>query len=112
MNELEDRSRQKELIELVTFPSSKHFPRTKVPLAGDDPLEDLMSEYGDADEDLENFYNEEQFLQQLGIDSQILDQQNHQGPDEYLVAQLQLLEEIAQRFKYYLDEIESVLPTR
>lgn len=118
MSEQEDRRRQREVIELITFPSSKNFPKEEREAApkryGDDPLEDLLHEFDDFEDmiDLPNdLLDPEELLEWLGFDP-ILLQGEEEGLDPLIHDQLKLLLEIGYRLKYYLDEIEQVLPTK
>ena len=115
MNEIEDRRRRKEIIELVTFPASKHYPKedkSKSAHSHGDPLEELLNEYSHLDDEItiETLLTEEQMLLTLGVDPEELDHLRQTDDESYSMAQLALLEDIALRLKYYLDEIESVLP--
>lgn len=118
MSEIEDRRRQREVIELITFPSSKNFPKearenTPKPY-GDDPLEDLLHEFDDFEDMMEgapDLLDPEELLEWLGFDPVLLHSEEN-NLDPLISDQLELLLEIGHRLKYYLDEIEQVLPTK
>jgi hypothetical protein len=118
MSELEDRRRQREVIELITFPSSKNFPkeaRDPAPKSyGDDPLEDLLHEFDDFEDMIDigtELLDPEELLEWLGFDPTLLHSEES-DLDPLIHDQLELLMEIGHRLKYYLDEIEQVLPTK
>lgn len=123
MSDREERRRHKEVIELITFPSSKNFPpedqggassRRPLPII-DDPLEDLLNEFGPYEEyfneEIETF-SQEDILCWLGVDPDQLAWLKEHDQPALLAQQIDLLTEIGHRLKYYLDEIEQVLPLK
>lgn len=119
MSEREDRRRPKEVIELITFPASKNFPpanELKGLSFSDDPLEELLNEFGPYEEYLEQIasadLDEPALLEWLGINSEHYIWLGEHDPVQFQGEQVKLLREIGYRLKYYLDEIEQVLPTK
>lgn len=125
MNEIDKKRQTKRReLELVMFPASKNFPLEEeiteqlqelsslplIPL--DDPLEDLLNEfcdYEDAFDQVEESPGHED-LEQLNME---LRQRLGPLPElDVLFEQIELLKETQKRLKVYIDEIDSVLPTR
>lgn len=128
MNDIDNKRQQKRReLELVMFPASKNFPLEsevseqldalgKKPQSyknlGDDPLEDLLNEFSDYEDAFEQ-RPEPPGHEDLELLNLELRQRLGPMPDfEVLLEQLQLLKETQSRLKVYLDEIDSVLPTR
>lgn len=125
MNEIDKKRQTKRReLELVMFPASKNFPLEEeiteqlqelsslplIPL--DDPLEDLLNEfcdYEDAFDQVDESPGHED-LEQLNME---LRQRLGPLPElDVLFEQIELLKETQKRLKVYIDEIDSVLPTR
>lgn len=125
MNDIDNKRLQKRReLELVMFPASKNFPLEEeitqqleelhslplIPL--DDPLEDLLNEFSEYED---AFDSRPEPPGHLELERQNLELRQRMGPEpniELLFEQVELLKETQKRLKVYLDEIDSVLPTR
>lgn len=125
MNDIDNKRQQKRReLELVMFPASKNFPLEEeitqqleelhslplIPL--DDPLEDLLNEFSEYED---AFDSRPEPPGHLELERQNLELRQRMGPEpniELLFEQVELLKETQKRLKVYLDEIDSVLPTR
>lgn len=125
MNEIDKKRQTKRReLELVMFPASKNFPLEEeiteqlqelsslplIPL--DDPLEDLLNEFCDYEDAFDQGDESpgHEDLEQLNME---LRQRLGPLPElDVLFEQIELLKETQKRLKVYIDEIDSVLPTR
>lgn len=125
MNEIDKKRQTKRReLELVMFPASKNFPLEEeiteqlqelsslplIPL--DDPLEDLLNEFCDYEDAFDQVVESpgHEDLEQLNME---LRQRLGPLPElDVLFEQIELLKETQKRLKVYIDEIDSVLPTR
>jgi hypothetical protein len=120
MSEREERRRQREVIELVTFPASKNYPVLPPDLGPfDDPLEELLNEFGPYDADYDedalealSDLSQDELLRWLGFEPDELELLAREDALGLMREQVSLLVEIGLRLKYYLDEIEHVLPLK
>lgn len=125
MNEIEEKRKERRRnLELVMFPASKNYPldnELSEQVSGldlDDPLEELLQEFAEFEDDFDELTDTGEIIE--------LTERNHElylqlGPQskyaressaDIIQQQIQLLRETQQRLKYYLDEIDGVLPTR
>lgn len=96
---------------LVMFPASKNFPKEEELL--DDPLADLLNEFSDYEDEIEDEdedLREEERLNELNealIAKDAL--RSNQSIMSLLNEQLKTLKETTGRLKFYLDEIENAV---
>jgi hypothetical protein len=92
---------------LLMFPASKNFP---VDGLIEDPLEELLLEFADlSDEDEENIHENALHAEALMVEDAL---SNNIHKKKLLKDQMTLLDEVSQRMKYLLDEIELYLPKK
>lgn len=128
MNDIDNKRQQKRReLELVMFPASKNFSlesevSEQLNAIGkkshlqkkhnDDPLEELLNEFSEYEDAFEQ-RPEPPGHEDLELLNLELRQRLGPLPDfEVLFEQMKLLKETQSRLKVYLDEIDSVLPTR
>ena len=124
MNEIDQkRKERRQNLELVMFPASKNFPleegedlkKSSLGTDLDDPLEELLNEFSEFEDELIDEAPEYDVLELEERNDELFEQlscTSSQTSSTLLNEQMQLLQETQQRLKYYLDEIDSVLPTR
>lgn len=95
---------------------SEEQKRSDSELYGSDPLEDLLHEFDDVAPGLIDTENEEaknalaQVVEKMNLPEEILAMEFSRSVE--LKTKMQLLEEVNQRIKYYLDEVELFIPKR
>jgi len=78
---------------------------------GSDPLEDLLNEFEDITDTLENEEAKSvlaKVVEKMNLPEELLAQEFSRSRE--LRTKMQLLEEVNQRIKYYLDEVELFIP--
>lgn len=123
MNDIEKkRKERRQNLELVMFPASKNFPPSEeLDRPGgelDDPLEELMQEFAGFEEEYDgpaeagHVFGLSERNDELLLELSPQFKYSREGYTDIIQEQIELLRETQQRLKYYLDEIDSVLPTR
>ncbi len=80
-------------------------------LYGSDPLEDLLNEFEDITDSIENEEAKKvlaRVVEKMQLPEDILAQEFSSSNE--LKSKIRLLEEVNQRIKYYLDEVELFIP--
>lgn len=123
MNEIEEKRKERRRnLELVMFPASKNYPPDDELIGPadvlDDPLEELMSEFAEFEDEFDELTEAGEIFELTERNHELLLQlapqskYSRDSSTDIIQEQIQLLRETQQRLKYYLDEIDGVLPTR
>lgn len=98
---------------LVLFPSSKNFENFSPEDLGTDPLYELLNEFAHIEDD-DIWDEDEPEINELmeTAPAELPKFASHSELNQMLCAQMEQLEDLGQRLKYYLGEIELYIPEK